>query len=79
MTHPADSNNGQRNWNSVRVVIEALILASILWTAKTLTDTQKQIAVLQTDIAYLRVQLSPLAGLDQRVTRLEALTERRSQ
>ena len=67
-----------RNWNSVRTVIEALILAALLWSAKALTETQTQIAVLQTDIANLRVQLVPLAKMDQRVTRLETLAERRS-
>lgn len=66
----------QRNWQSVRVVLEGLILAALLWSAKQLTETQTQIAVLQTDIANLRVQLAPLANLDQRVTRLEVLAER---
>lgn len=74
MNTPAD---GQRNWQSVRTVIEALILAALLWSAKALTETQTQIAVLQVDIANLRAQLAPVAGLDQRVTRLEALAERR--
>lgn len=76
MNIPAD---GQRNWQSVRTVIEALILAALLWSAKALTETQTQIAVLQVDIANLRAQLAPVAGLDQRVTRLEALAERREE
>ena len=77
MSAPSTAAEQQRNWQSVRTVLEALILAALLWSAKALTETQTQIAVLQTDIANLRVQLAPVAQLDQRVTRLEALAERR--
>ena len=65
-----------RNWQSVRTVLEGLILIALCWSAKSLTETQTQLAVLQVDIANLRTQLAPLANLDQRVTRLEALAER---
>lgn len=77
MSTPMDS--GTRNWNSVRTLIEAAILAALLWAASVLTQTQTQIAVLQTDIANLRVQLAPLAQLDQRVTRLEVMVDRRTE
>lgn len=65
-----------RNWQSVRTVLEGMILLALVWSAKTLTDTQTQLAVLQVDIANLRTQLVPLATMDQRLTRLEALNER---
>jgi len=64
-----------RNWQSVRTVLEALILAALLWASKSLTETQTQLAVLQVDIANLRTQLAPLASLNERVTRLEAFRE----
>ncbi len=78
MSDPMDTS-GQRNWNSVRTLIEAAILAALLWASSVLTQTQTQIAVLQTDIANLRVQLAPLAQLDQRVTRLEVMVDRRAE
>lgn len=62
---------------SVRMVLEAAILAAILWAASALTETQRQIAVLQTNIVNLQAQMAPVADLQQRVTRLEAELEAR--
>lgn len=66
-----------RNWQSVRTVLEAAILAALLWAASALTETQRQIAVLQTNIANLQTQLAGVPQLEQRVTRLEAIAEQR--
>lgn len=62
---------------SVRAILEALILAALLWSAKALTEAQTQLAVVQTEIASLRTQLAPVPDLDRRVSRLEALAEAR--
>lgn len=65
----------QRNWQSVRTLLEALILASLLWSAKTQVALLTQIAVLQDNVSSLRVQLSDVPGLATRVTRLEMQVE----
>lgn len=61
----------QRNWQSVRTVLEALILAALLWSAKSQVTLQTQIAVLQDNVLSLRAQLADVPGLAVRVTRLE--------
>jgi uncharacterized protein involved in exopolysaccharide biosynthesis len=73
---PAAARPEARNWQSVRTILEAAILAALVWAANALTDTQKQIAVLQVNIANLQTQLAGVPQLEQRVTRLETLAER---
>lgn len=64
-----------RNWQSVRTLLEALILAALLWSAKTQVALLTQIAVLQDNVILLRSQLSDVGGLSTRVTRLEMQVE----
>lgn len=61
----------QRNWQSVRTVLEGLILIALCWSAHQLTETQTQIAVLQENVLQLRTQLADVPGLANRVTRNE--------
>lgn len=61
----ADSENGVRNWQSVRTVLEALILAAVLWSAKVQTTLQAQVAVLQDNVLQLRTQLSDVPSLNR--------------
>ncbi len=67
----SDLDVQQRNWQSVRTVLEALILAALLWSAKSQVALQTQIAVLQDNVLSLRAQLADVPGLTIRVTRLE--------
>lgn len=66
----------QRNWNSVRVVLEGLILAALLWSAKSQVTLQTQIAVLQDNVLAMRSQLADVPGLADRVSRLEVQVDR---
>lgn len=43
-------SEGRRNWNSVRVVLEGLILTGILWSISTQSEQTKAIVRLQTQI-----------------------------
>lgn len=66
----------QRNWSSVRVVLEGLILAALLWSAKSQVTLQTQIAVLQDNVLAMRSQLADVPGLADRVSRLEVQVDR---
>lgn len=68
-----------RNWQSVRTVLEALILAAMLWSARTQVTMLAQIAVLQTQVVALTTQLSDVPGVSARVSRLEVQAERNRQ
>lgn len=64
-----------RNWQSVRVVIEGLILAALLWTAKVQVTLLTQVAVMQADVTALRAQLADVPTLSTRMSRLEVKVE----
>jgi hypothetical protein len=64
-----------RALQSVRAILEGLILVALCWSAKQLTDTQAQLAVLQDNVLSIRAQLADIPGLAQRVTRNEVRIE----
>jgi cell division protein FtsB len=66
------SEEAKRNWASVRIVIEGLMLAAVLWSARTQVEMVTQVAVVQADIAAIRAQLADVPSLTQRVATLEA-------
>jgi len=67
--------NGQRNWQSVRVVLEGLILAGILWSISNQTDQTKAIVKLQTQMDSIQtngLQLSQtIPPLSREVDKLD--------
>jgi capsule polysaccharide export protein KpsE/RkpR len=73
------SEEAKRNWASVRIVIEGLMLAAVLWSARTQVEMVTQVAVVQADIAAIRAQLADVPSLTQRVAtndaRIESLKE----
>lgn len=72
----AASDQQQRNWQSVRVVMEGLILAALIWSARSQVALQTQIAVLQDNVLGMRAQLADVPGLAERVSKLEVQAER---
>lgn len=67
----SDPRPDVRNWQSVRTVLEALILAALLWSAKVQMTVLTQMAVLQDNVISIRAQLADVPGLNQRTTTLE--------
>lgn len=67
----AGDSPSQRNWQSVRTVIEALSLAGILWLASSVQSQNNSIVKLQIQIEMVQASLSGVPGLDSRVTKLE--------
>ncbi len=71
-------NDGRRNWNSVRTVLEGLILAGILWSINNQTDQTKAIVRLQTQIETMQSTGSAIATvipqLSREVDKLDLLT-----
>jgi len=70
--------NSTRNWQSVRTVLEGLILLGIVWLASSIQDQAKATIALQTqmtnvaaDIASLRGQLADVPALSRQLTRVE--------
>lgn len=60
-----------KNWASVRAVIEALILAALLWTGNSLTTMRVQLAILQSQLAAVSTTLADVADLKSRTAVLE--------
>lgn len=63
-------------WQSLRTVLEAVIVALLLWTGRSLVTLQTQIAVVQADIQGLRGQLSDVPRLTSTVAELKVQVER---
>lgn len=61
----------QRNWHSVRTVIEALSLAGIMWLASSVQSQNESIIKLQVQVQAVQATLFNVPGLDVRTTRLE--------
>ena len=62
MSTAADAAEGRRNWNSVRVVLEGLILAGILWSISNQTDQTKAIVRLQTQLENIQATGTQMAA-----------------
>jgi hypothetical protein len=63
VTIDQDQNQGLRNWQSVRTVIELLILAGILWLANSANEQGKQLAGVTVQIATLSGQMANVPAL----------------
>jgi hypothetical protein len=70
----AARGDDSRLQQSVRTILELLILAAVCWVGSTMLETQKQVAMVQVDVANIRqqLQLADVPSLQQRVTRVEA-------
>lgn len=66
---------GARKWQSVRTVLEAIIVALLLWSGRSMVTLQTQIAVVQSDISVLRGQLADVPQMSTRLSRLEVQVE----
>ena len=71
----SESNN-QRNWASVRVVMEGLILAVLVWTGSSLVAVKSQLAVLQVQVATIQTQLADLPNMRSRLDTMEVRVAR---
>lgn len=73
-----EQHDGRRNWNSVRTVLEGLILAGILWSINNQADQTKAIVRLQTQIETMQSTGSAVASaipqLSREVDKLDLLT-----
>lgn len=69
----------QRNWQSVRTVLEGLILAVLVWTGSSLVGVKSQLAVLQVQVATIQTQLADLPAMRSRVDTLEVRVARNEQ
>lgn len=74
----SDEAPQQRNWQSVRTILEALILAGVLWLASSTNDQAKATIQLQTQLAgmsdeirSLRAQLADVPNISRDLARLQ--------
>jgi hypothetical protein len=58
-----------RNWQSVRTVIELLILAGVLWLARSASEQGIQLAGVTVQIATLSGQMANVPGLTLEVAK----------
>jgi hypothetical protein len=56
------ANESARNWNSVRVVLEGLILAGLCWAINNQTDQTKAIVKLQTQIETIQASSQTISA-----------------
>lgn len=68
MTEPATNT---RNWQSVRTVMEGLILAAILWMANSMQQQATAMARLQVQVETMNAVISNVPDLSSRMTRAE--------
>jgi len=60
-----------RNWQSVRTVLEGLILAGIVWMASSMQQQIVSIAKLQEQMSQMSATLANIPDLTTRVTKVE--------
>lgn len=60
-----------RNFQSVRFVMEGLILAGVLWLASSVQDQAKATVQIQTQIANLSAQLVGVPDLSRQVAQMQ--------
>jgi hypothetical protein len=58
-----------RNWQSIRTIIELLILAGVLWLANSANEQGKQLAGVTVQIATLSGQMANVPGLTLEVAK----------
>lgn len=74
MTDSMNAFNAGKGWNSVRTILEGLILAGILWMAQSMQQQATAMAKLQVQVDQLMVSVAGFPDLSTRVTRLEVVT-----
>lgn len=62
-------------WQSVRTILEALILAALMWCGNSLISTGKTMAVLSDRMESMSKQMQGVPELGTRVTKLELRVE----
>lgn len=67
---------GARNWQSIRTVMEGLILAVLVWTGSSLVAVKSQLAVLQVQVATIQTQLADLPAMRSKIDTLEVRVAR---
>lgn len=63
---------GTRNWQSVRTVMEGLILAGILWLGNSTSDQAKATIAVQTQMASMSGEIRDLRGKLDAVTAMNS-------
>lgn len=61
--------HSQRNWQSIRTIIELLILAGVLWLANSANEQGKQLAGVTVQIATLSGQMANVPSLTLEVAK----------
>lgn len=69
----------KHGWQSVRTILEGLILGALIWCGTQLIQTGKQIAVMTNQLEGMTRQLSGVPELGTRVAKLELQTEQNRQ
>lgn len=62
-------------WQSVRTILEALILAALVWCGRTLILTGESMARMSVQLETLTAQMQGMPELGTRVTKLELRVE----
>ena len=65
------SEPSQRNWQSVRTILDGLILAGVIWLATSIQDQSRAIVRMQVQIETVQATLIDVSSLSTRVTKLE--------
>lgn len=71
MSAPAAAMSA-KDRETVRTIIQALILGGVLWVGRSITTQSESIVKLQTQVDGLQLTLKDVPGLTSRVTTLEA-------
>lgn len=66
-------------WQSFRTLLEALILAALLWSAKTQIALGQQVAVMTSQLSTMNQSLAGVPELGTRVTKLEIVSDQSRQ
>lgn len=67
----ATSAMAAKDRETVRMIIQGLILAGVLWVAGSIQSQNVNIAKLQAQMEHLQASLANLPGLTDRVTKVE--------
>ena len=65
-------------WQSVRTILEALILAALMWCGNSLITTGQRMAVMSNQMESISKQMAGMPELGTRVTKLELRVEQHS-